>query len=65
VTSGEDAGDHQIDEFFLAEQHLIQPAAEGAKVFCGIGDFRFGGVFHGSCLVRMLAGGTRLEMKKV
>jgi hypothetical protein len=34
-------------------------------VFCGIGDFRFGGVFHGSCLVRMLAGGTRLEMKKV
>ena len=47
VASGEDAGDHQIDEFLLAEEDLVQPAGQRAQVFGGIGDFRFGGVFHG------------------
>jgi hypothetical protein len=47
MAPGEHAGDDKIDEFLLAEEHLVKPAGERAEVFGCIGDFRFGGVFHG------------------
>ena len=47
VAAGEHAGDDEVDEFLLAEEDLVEPAGQRAEVFGGIGDFRFGGVFHG------------------
>ena len=63
VTAGEHAGEDQIDQFLLAEQHLVEAAGKRAKVFGGIGDFRFGGVVHGED-ARKLPSPAGLGMKK-
>ena len=42
-----DAGEDQLDELLLTEEHLLQGLGKGPDVLAGIGDFCFRGVLHG------------------
>jgi hypothetical protein len=46
VAARQHAGEHQINKFFLSEEHLIERGGKRANVLSGGADFGFGGVFH-------------------
>ena len=50
MAAGEDSGEDEVDQFFLAEEDLVERRGQGAHVFAGGADFGFGGVFHAMVL---------------